>query len=696
MKAAENWDDWIRLQDNADALIPAEDSVPADFTTVPHGHDVPRGHSVPMGTLLADDNNSLSISDPDLLRMSEGSASITEAILRPGSIAAVPSYLLRFVPYVGSAPVLIAVALRQAYYRAAKSHENTERQEESLFPLQGDEVSVDAASIMRMLGDVISRAKFFRIFKEGKLDWFVTRAEAEHVFKDGHIMRSANTYQYRGMLLTPGDASDLYAWLIEHHLHENPAEVLTLALQTSRDKILHFPFRTVTDDESLSIPQAASVHDVVRMALGERRLSAALSGMCDALAFHLIRPGSFLSIPWYWFRKVLPHLGDDLGTLYLMCKNCTYVDWVHGRDRNTFWVPGGLPTLQAWIGSTTLPKRIPHHKTSLRGRPRNEDVKDNSEYVRAWREETRNLAGQYLCRVGTRRSDAGQDWLIEVYEPALTDADEQVKDALYTFLDSHLQKAQDVDLPALLNHPKAVSLLYKAVHACENDGICHYETLVQRGICHFETLEPELIRHFDTLADALLCHFETLVGENICHFDTILNILLRLKNTDLIKNSYQPPHTSMPESTSEAQNQEVEGYFREEGWDLDKILARVNPILAQRVRESVTPQGFVSWLMMGALTPAIKTPLSFAVSKAIESRMDSGGAAARLAALNPSGLCWQVIEAHQRLQAGYYGGSLAHAGVSADLRAYLDAVESTAEKLQLLQRLMDELGIQGR
>lgn len=689
MKSAGNWDDWIRLQDNADALIPSDDSLPTDLQSVP------TGTAYPMGTVSTQEASVHLEDDPDLLRLSEGSTSITEAILRPGSIVAVPSYLLRFVPYVGSTPVLIATALRQAYYRSTKSHENTDRQEDSLFPLQGDEVTVDAFSLLRMLGDVISRAKFFRIFKDGKMDWFVTRAEPEHVFKDGRIQRTANTYQYRGMLVTPGDASDLYNWLIEHQLYNNPAEVLSMALQTSRDKILQFPFRTVAEQESLSIPQATSVHDVVRLALGERRLSAALAGMCDALAFHLIRPGSFLSIPWYWFRKVLPQLGDDLGVLYLMCKNCTYVDWAHGRDRNTFWVPGGLPTLQAWIGSTTLPKRIPHHSTSQRGRPRSEDVKDNSQYVREWREETRSLAGQYLCRVDTRRSDAGQDWLLEVYEPSLTDADERVKEMVYTFLDDHLQDAQSMDLQALFNDPKAVSLLYKAVHACDNNGICHYETLVKRGICHFETLEVGLIRHFDTLVDALICHFDTLLRENICHFDTILNILLRLKNSDLIKNSYQPPHTSAPDSILEAQKQVVEGYFREENWDLDTILTRVNPILAQRVSESLDSKGFVSWLIMGALTPSIKTPLSFAVSKAIESHMDAGGAAARLAALHPGDLCGQVLEAYQRLQAGYYGSSLGHAGVSADLRAYLDAAESTAKKLQLLQRLMDELGMRG-
>jgi hypothetical protein len=642
------------------------------------------------------------------IHLVDGSASVTEAILRPESIAAIPSYLLRFVPFVGSAPVLIATALRQAYYRssnpsrrhaapearrAERSGASEERNDDNLYPREGDAVSLDVASLLHMLGNVISRAKFFRIFKDGKMDWFVTRAEAEHTFKDGHIQRLSNTYHYRGLLLTPGDASDLYTWLCKNEFSKNPVEVLTLALQTSRDKILQFPFRTLAEDESLSIPQASSVQDVVRFALGERRVNTTLSSLCDALAMHLIRPGSFLSIPWYWYHKVLPQLGDDLGVLYLMCKSCCYVDWAHGHDRNSFWVPGGLSTLQKWIGSETLPKRIPQKTPSQRGRPRSHNVQDNSEYVRSWREDTRNLAGRYLCRVGTRNSEDGQDWLIEVYEPQLTDEDEQVKDAIYSFLETHVNNAEVSDLPALLNDSKAVTLLHKAAHASENELICHYETLVNKGICHFDTLDADLIGHFDTLVTTLLSHFETLVRDELCHFDTVINILTRLRYTNLIKNYSQPPHTDADQLESETENAVVGGYFGIENWDYDQLLARVNPVLAEKVMSSVNPRAFVSWLILGALTPQIKTPLSFAVSKAIESKVDAGGAAMRLAGQPPAVMCKQVHDLNQRMSAGYLGNNLARSSVSVDLREFLDAEESQAEKLRLISRLMDVLGI---
>ena len=61
---------------------------------------------VPMGT------------DFDTLQVQLGAANITDAIINPERIVALPAYLLRFVPFVGAAPVLIAAALRQAFYFA--------------------------------------------------------------------------------------------------------------------------------------------------------------------------------------------------------------------------------------------------------------------------------------------------------------------------------------------------------------------------------------------------------------------------------------------------------------------------------------------------------------------------------------------------------------------------------------------------
>jgi len=254
---------------------------------------------------------------------------------------------------------------------------------------------------------------------------------------------------------------------------------------------------------------------VVSRALAPKSLDPTLAGLCDQLASHLIRPESFLAVPWYWFQRVLPELGDDLGVLYLMCKNCCYVDWARGKDRNTFWVPGGLPTLQGWIRSETLPKRIPHAKPSKRGRPKSTDVSPDSAYTRQWRQSNRDLASQYLCRLDTRSSETGIDWHLQVSEVQLTAADESLKQALYAFLFA----PPDPVSPELLSAYASSEPWQRAMLSnseANPDRLCHFETLVGAGICQNETLSPEEICHFDTLVDGLNYYFETLIEAGIC------------------------------------------------------------------------------------------------------------------------------------------------------------------------------------
>jgi len=632
--------------------------------------------------------------DSESLQLILGYANVAEAIIRPESIAAVPSYSLRFIPYVGSAPVLIAIALRQAFYRAFQDEGL-----DNVFPKAGDTVTVNVAALLHSLGGVISRAKFFRLFKEGKLDWFAARSEAEHTFKDGRIHRLPNTYQYKGLLLTPGDASDLLAWLQDHGIQDNPVDALTEALRTSRDQILQFPYRTPSSAEH-AITHAASVHEVVSLALAGQALNSVLAGICDSLSSHLIRPESFLAIPWYWFRKVLPELGDDLGALYLMAKNCCYVDWAHGQDRNTFWVPGGLKTLQAWIGSVSLPKRIPQKDPTQRGRPRSDDIKDNSEYVRSWRDEKRELISHYLCRIDTRRSDSGLDWQLEVNDTQLTASDYQIQDAVYHFVDDCVRMGNLDKLQSLLSGKNSSSLLQKSSYFLNHSSFCNYETLVNAGICNSDTLEPHEISYFDTLVRSIICNFDTLVRQDICNFDTVINILYRLKNTLLSIKYKQPPDTAHKKSDflqetgqSELTDQVVEAYYSNNSWDIEQILNRINPVLSKQIQQRFEPESFVSWLIYGCLTPGIKSPMSFAVSRALESGLDAGGAALRLANLPPKELSQQLWQAKVRLEAGYLGDGFLTSTLASDLSHFLKIEENTNGKLFLIQRLLDVLGI---
>ena len=148
---------------------------------------------------------------------------------------------------------------------------------------------------------------------------------------DGKVTRAPNTYTYQGMLLTPGDAQDLFTWFQANLSESNPSDLLAHALECSRNQILCFPYRTPQETEVQHFFDAASVHEVFQSACGLNKLSSTQAALCDRLAAHLIRPESFLAVPWYWFHRILPELGSDLGMLYLMCKNCCYVDWAHGK-----------------------------------------------------------------------------------------------------------------------------------------------------------------------------------------------------------------------------------------------------------------------------------------------------------------------------------------------------------------------------
>jgi hypothetical protein len=646
--------------------------------------------SVPMGT------------DADTLQIQPGAANISDAIINPERIVALPTYLLRFVPFVGSAPVLIATALRQAFYFSSREDGASQ-----LYPKSGNDVTIDVQSILRMLGNCISRAKFFRIFKNGQMDWFVERADPAHQFVDGQIRRLPNTYHYRGQLLTPGDATDLATWLSEQDLASQPAAVLTRALNTPRSQILAFPYRLPSVPMGTSV-EALSVHQVVRQLLGAQRLDPALSGLCDRLSSHLIRPESFLALPWYWFTNVLPELGDDLGMLYLMSKNCCYIDWARGQDRNHFWVIGGLETLQGWIGSETLPKRIPHASKSKRGRPRTEEIQPGSQYTRDWRAANRELASQYLLRTATRKTSTGTDWQLRVSEVQLTAQDETLRHAISAFLHA-LPAPLTAETLAVFATNNQIQTLMLTQSKAQPERLCHFETLVETGICQNVTLNPQEICHFDTLVDALNSYFETLVEAGICQFDTILNILFKIKHslTDT-QYSIQPHTTSTKKGSVPVDGQDFEeketslrrsssiqpkNTTSEQAWDYDKLLSTANSTLKNRIIDSGLQQNFLSWLIEASLSAGVHSPLSLAISRTLQTHQPASLPAQRLAQLPAAELTDLVSNIYQRLDGGQ-SGRFAFVGQGApDLSLLLQGVEDRATQLNLLHRLADNLQI---
>lgn len=632
--------------------------------------------SVPMGT------------ESSALHVEIAAANVTDAILKPDSIAAVPSYLLRFVPYFGSSAVLIATALRQAFYRASREHGA-----DQLYPRQDDKVTINVQSLLKTLGNVFSRAKFFRIFQQGDMDWFVQRAEPKHRVANGRIQREPNTYLYRGLVLTPGDAQDLYELLLAEGLSLDPLAVLSKAITIPRDQILVFPYRLPSENESALFTEPASVHQVVSRALAPKALDPTLAGLCDRLASHLIRPESFLAIPWYWFQRVLPELGDDLGVLYLMCKSCCYVDWARGKDRNTFWVPGGLPTLQGWIRSETLPKRIPHAKPSKRGRPKSTGINPDSAYTRQWRQANRDLASQYLCRLETRDGETGIDWHLRVSEVQLTAADESLKQALYAFLFAPPDPVSPELLSTYASNAQWQHLLLR--NAEDNPmQLCHFETLVKAGICQNETLAPEQICHFDTLVDGLNYYFETLIEAGICQFDTIIKILNKLKYAPFFKQETSPTKISPQTVGSDFDLVEGTSDSVDKNWDYNKLMSGINPELRNRIQKLGLEKKFLAWLIAGSLKLEIHSPLSFAIASTLENQQNAVLPAARLADLPADELSKLLKKTISRIKQNYLGPVMNSGAASEDLESLLQSTPDRQQRLKLLHRLAEALGLE--
>lgn len=633
--------------------------------------------SVPMGT------------DAGGIYLESGVAGVAEAILAPNSIIAIPSYLLRFVPYHGSAAVLIAIALRQAYYRVSR-HQGSNQ----LFPRSGDLVSIQVEALLEVLGKSISRAKFFRIFKDGKMDWFVQRKPSGHRVRDNKVQRLPTTYQYRGLVLTPGDAQDLFTWFCSNHVWRDPIEILNRAISLSRDQLFKFPFRLPAVEDTALFRPAASVAEVLQSALESHgvSLNPTLHGLAENLATHLIRPESFLAVPHYWFRKVLPELGDDLGMLWLMSKNCCYIDWARGHDRDTFWVPGGLSTLQGWIRSESLPKRIPSQDSSKRGRPRKAVIKTQSAYTRSWRDSNRTLASAYLCRVGTRTNPVKldeTDWQLKVHDVQLTARDEVLKQAIYAFLYAPPPGITPDDLTYFYENKLIQDLLTRAARHMPNN-ICHFETLVEQGICQNETLTSDEICLFDTIANGINCYFVTLVNAGLCQFDTILEILTRINTLSFNKTTVFFNQDNS--TTNIPPNDTVVGHFDPNGWEFNSLSSGINPILQKRIRENKAEKRFIAWLIYACLTPKIVNPLSLAVTKTLEGSGDPGGPAVRLAELMPQELISLVLSGIHRINAGYLGGSMLIGKGSEDALAILGPAENNTSLRASLQRLADTFG----
>jgi len=355
-------------------------------------------------------------------------------------------------------------------------------------------------------------------------------------------------------------------------------------------------------------------------------------------------------------------------------------------------VPGGLPTLQGWIRSETLPKRIPHANPSKRGRPKSTDVSPESAYTRQWRQANRDLASQYLCRLDTRSSETGTDWHLQVSEVQLTAADESLKQALYAFL---FAPPDPVSPELLSTYASNVQLQRAMLSNAEANPVrlCHFETLVDAGICQNETLDPAQICHFDTLVDGLNYYFETLIEAGICQFDTIIKILNKLKYAPFINQETIPSKIAAQAAGSAYEKLESSTDNRDKDWDYNKLMRGINPELRKRIQNLGLEKSFLAWLIAGSLNAEIHSPVSFAIATVLENQQTPPGPAARLADLQAGELSRMLKKTMRRMEQNYLGPAINSGAGSEDLESLLQPVADNPGRLKLLRRLADALDV---
>jgi hypothetical protein len=110
-------------------------------------------------------------------------------------------------------------------------------------------VSVRAEQVCQWTG--ISRAQFFRLLKPGSgIYWFLKKSETDHELdtRTGRAKKSTNKYTLFDTPLTPGDAEDLQAYLLDQGIAETPAHALENAIAADPKSILRYPIRLPSED----------------------------------------------------------------------------------------------------------------------------------------------------------------------------------------------------------------------------------------------------------------------------------------------------------------------------------------------------------------------------------------------------------------------------------------------------------------
>jgi hypothetical protein len=590
--------------------------------------------------------------DGELAELAPVFASLRDALIEPDRVVKLPTYFLRWLPYVGAKTIFELMGLWQEYYLNSKGKQ----------PRAGEKVSTRIEKIGLWSG--VSRAQLFRDMEEGQpLSWFINKIETDYEMdrKTGRAKKSSNKYALYGVPLTPGDAEDLSTFLLQNGIRENPHQALRIALQVQPGEILQYPYRQPSESFKIMVPHRKTIQDVISALIG-RRLDEELSDLVDQLADRLLGTGDFILVRWYFLKHWLPILGHNPAMLVILFRNLCYFNDETGEIRDEVWNVNGYEEIATRLG-------IDNHRQVCqwfpavfgRGVP-SEDHTEKTDRENERRQRIKDSLAAFLERTDYRSTgQSGYAWLFRVQrmDPLIPDHETVKHAAAYLFAQAEEQQV--------------LTDLYSFLDWLPND--C-FETLKK---------DPMLVLRLSKIGNDCFETLEILFNDcfemvktlpNAC-FETLLKILKAFKDSQKDKDS-----TTNQDSLCFRQSLPKEGadgrdIFQE--WNLESLLANVNPQNRDvLLRQEKNPIPFLSWIIYGIATTTIQNPVSLAISKLKAAPNHSaGGVFERLASIPAD----QFIKNMER-EMSYWGPS------DTDWRTVFRSVD-----LERKQMLIDILGI---
>lgn len=612
---------------------------------------------------------------------------IRQVVLNENRKIILPSYLLRFTPYTSPNLIILRAALSQIHYLHQSGAPIDEFEQRT--------VSARMTEISRWSS--FSRTSIYRLLHEDPHSRWLVNVENKGSYQNdqGQHISQPNQYLLEPLKLTPGDAADLLSYIKSHQDEWQTVDDCLIGLaRIEPRKVLAYPYRL---PQSNDLPEPVSVLTIIQRHFGPVKLTAERLSLLDKVRDNLIGR-DFITVPWYVLRNLLPVYGASIITLYMMCQPLLFRQG--GVQRDTFWLPDGSETLEAWTNDRSLVKYFPKTNAKGRGRPAGEKGSSDS----AWRKGKREMLSDFFLREETRKDRQGRKhWKIRVHQYPVLDRDKQLMTNLYQIVEELIQQDKLLTLTTLFDreafvNPKVqnsemVDRLYQMPLTSSETNT--FSLIANRLFSDFETPDNLLISDFDTPASRIISIFEPpvqlIISNNatpapvlISVFETYLKILYILKDSfKTIVDSSLPPDSSQPADMDKS--------LGVDGWDFNQILGAVNSDIRNKIIQTPEHQTkFIAFLIHASLNARVQQPLNLAISKSFKEELTPTPAAIRLAKQLPNTLLSVLVSIQTDPNRVMYQQDTTTRAIAADIHQLLIGEELQNQPI-LIQRLIDLL-----